>query len=158
MKTLRSVSQLILFFTLVQLSACSSNDVTPQVVDDDTPATLGGKYTGGWTSTTQYTSFSSYPISIDLVLSADKTKMSGDFYATGNFTSCCNSGASDGKIVLAMDGDIITDFSYDDIIPNCMGRFYGSGVIIKANGNLIIDFTGTDCDGDHVGQLVFKKK
>ena len=142
------------FLFIIILSACSTTEVAPQ--SDDTPKTLDGKYVGGWTSTTQFTSFSNFPISIDLILSADKTKLTGDFYATVNYSSCCNSGTSDGRISIALDGDIITSFSLNVVIPDCTGNFSGSGEI-KPNGNLVIDITGKDCDGDHVGQLVFRK-
>ena len=46
---------------------------------------------------------------------------------------------------------------FTDTIVDCEGNFSGDGMI-DANGNFIIDFTGNDCDGDHVGQLLFIKQ
>lgn len=78
----------------------------------------------------------------------------GDFYVSDNFTSCCNSGTSDGSISYRVENSEIVDFTWNDIIPQCTGSFNGSGNILSG-GDLRIDLTGTDCDGDHVAVLTF---
>ena len=153
MKKTITINKWMTIVTILFLTACSDGDVAPIIEE---PVTLDGKYTGGWTSTTATVSFSSFPISAQLFTTGDKTSLNGEFFATRNLTSCCNSGNNDGRITMTLDGDIITAFSLNVIIPGCSGNFTGSGVI-KPSGDLVIDFTGTDCDGDHIGQLVFSK-
>ena len=50
----------------------------------------------------------------------------------------------------------INGFSFNDQIVDCTGNFGGTGVI-NSMGAFVIDFTGNDCDGDHVGQIVLSK-
>lgn len=116
-----------------------------------------GKYPGGWTSTTESTSFTDYPVSgIFRYANPDQTRMSGEFFATGNFKSCCDK-EDDGKMTFDIEDDSIKNFYFDDKIVDCTGVFRGSGKI-AANGDLVIDFTGNDCDGNHVGTLTFYKR
>ena len=56
------------------------------------------------------------------------------------------------------DGDTITSFYYNDVITDCSGVFTGSGGIRASDRAFVINFTGNDCDGDHVGQIVLKKQ
>jgi len=146
------LSIVIAFFFM----SCSSDEVAPIIEEEPEVETLTGNYTGGWTSTTQTTSFTNFPISAKLTADPEERFLSGGFFATASYTSCCSSGANDGSISIALDGDSITSFSLSVIIPDCEGFFRGAGVV-TATGNLVIDITGNDCDGDHIGQLVFRK-
>jgi hypothetical protein len=156
MKNKRTIGIWLSFIIIFFLTSCSDADVAPTVEEEPAVETLTGNYTGGWTSTTQTTSFTNYLISAKLTADPQQRFLSGGFFATPNFTTCCNSGANDGSISIVLAGDSITSFSLSVIIPDCGGFFRGTGVV-SATGNLVIDITGNDCDGDHVGQLVFRK-
>ena len=99
--------------------------------------------------------------SFDVAISAEIEETNpgqfrGAFYISNNFTSCCNSGSDDGTITFEVSGDEISNFVWNDIIPNCEGTFEGTGMITSEN-TFTVDFTGTDCDGDHVGSLRLAK-
>lgn len=116
-----------------------------------------GKYPGGWTSTTPITSYTNYPISgIFRYSNSDKTKIRAEFFATGNYKSCCDLD-NDGIMTFEIVNDSIKNFYFDDKVLDCEGQFRGSGIVAES-GNIIIDFTGNDCDGDHVGTLTFRKQ
>lgn len=142
---------------LLLVSCNSENDDINTQVNEVNLTTLKGKYVGTWNSTTPSITYTDYPISLKINhVNQDETIINGEFFATSSFTSCCNSGENDGSISMQIKDNSIVSFNYTDIIPECAGSFKGSGSI----GNeltLSINFAGNDCDGDHVGTLLFKK-
>ena len=58
-------------------------------------------------------------------------------------------------------GDTITDFVFNEKLTEymggCSGKFTGSGRV-NFGGQIEIDFTGTDCRGEHVGTLTLYKE
>lgn len=73
------------------------------------------------------------------------------FFISSNFTPCCGE-KNDGTISFKIEGNQILNFSYNDTIPDCTGVFSGTGTI-DSNGNLEINITGSDCDGNHIATL-----
>jgi len=141
-----------LFILAIGVIGCSTDEL-PKVEE----ATLDGKYTGSWSSITPTATFTSVPISAILVLSGP-TNLSGDFFVSSSFVSCCNSGSNDGTINMVIDEKVITSFTYTDNVKDCTGFISGQG-IIKDDGSFLITFTGRDCDGQHSdGVLILSKK
>lgn len=157
MKKVLLINKYLMLACILLITSCSSSDdddptiITPPPVSN----TLGGDYTGSWNSTTPSATFNNLSVSARLTVNSDGTRLVGKFYISSSFTSPFGS-ADDGSLVIDINGKTITGFSYADNIPNCTGNFTGSG-IINDSGNLIIDFTGTDCDGAHVGQIILRK-
>ncbi len=150
----------ISFFALLILStlSCSSSDDPEEIIMQEQAAGFIGDYTGTWNSTTPSVTYTDYPVSITIEqerVNGDEIILSGPFFATANQVSCCGS-PDDGSVVIKISGDQITSFSFNDRIVDCTGNFTGSGSV-SSNGTLIIDFTGQDCDGEHVGQMRFRK-
>ena len=142
-------------------SSCSSDDGNePQQMEEEDPVEeiFTGDYRGTWNSVTPSITFTDFAISARFVVSnSNPNRINADFFATSNFTSCCSTNANDGTMIINLDGNTITSFSFTDTIVDCEGNFSGNG-IIDENGSFVIDFTGNDCDGDHVGQLLFIKQ
>lgn len=116
---------------------------------------LQGKYVGTWDDNI-YTSFG---ISADLRFASGR--LSGPFYYTNNFAPCCG-GPDDGKISVEIVNDnIINSFRYDQVLitfmNGCNGTYTGIGDI-KNHTNLVINFTGDDCEGPHTGGRILLKK
>lgn len=145
----------------VCLFSCSSDDNNnePQQMEEDpVEASFTGNYLGTWNSVTPTITYTDFAISARFVESASNpNRINAEFFATSNYTSCCSTNANDGTMIINLDGNTITSFTFTDTIVDCEGSFSGDGMI-DANGNFIIDFTGNDCDGDHVGQLLFIKQ
>ncbi len=141
----------ILFFT-----ACGGGDDDPVTITPPIATTLAGDYSGNWDSTTPSASFFGVDVSTRLTSNAQETRLSGPFFISPNLEPRFGA-TNDGRIVIELDGNTITSFTYTDAIPGCTGNFSGTGEI-TSTGALVIDFTGTDCDGDHVGKIVLTKK
>lgn len=139
--------------------SCSSDDGNePVQMEDPIEETLSGNYTGTWNSETPSITYTDFAISARFVVSASNpNRINAEFFATPNYTSCCSTNANDGTMIINLDGNTITSFSFTDTIVDCEGTFSGDGMI-NANGSFVIDFTGNDCDGNHVGQLVYTKQ
>lgn len=144
-------------YLCIALSSCSSDDNGTNQEMEMTEETLAGNYIGTWNSTTPSVTFTDFIISAKFVISpSDPNLILAEFFATSNLTSCCSTNANDGTMTINLDGNTITSFSFIDTIVGCEGNFTGSG-IIDADGRFLIDFTGSDCDGEHVGQLILRK-
>jgi hypothetical protein len=143
------------------LSSCGSDDGNePQQMEEEDPIeeTFSGNYRGTWNSVTPSITYTDFAISARFVVSASNpNRIDAEFFATSNYTSCCSTNVNDGTMIINLDDTTITSFTFTDTIVDCEGSFSGDG-IINANENFVIDFTGTDCDGAHVGQLVFIKQ
>lgn len=149
----------ILCLCLFICSCSSDDDNEPQQMEEDPVAeTFTGNYRGTWNSTTPTATYTDFGISARFVVSpANPNRIDAQFFATTNYTSCCSTNANDGTMVINLNGNTITSFTFTDTIVDCEGSFTGTGVI-NTNGHFVIDFVGNDCDGDHVGQLIFIKQ
>jgi hypothetical protein len=165
-KMKNSNSKFLLIIMILFLAACSSGGsdddgpivINPPIdnpIDDPINGDLAGGYKGTWTSVTPTTSFNGFPISARFTSNADETRLTGEFFAASGFKVCCSTGDNDGTMAMDINGTTISNFTFNDVITNCSGNFIGSGII--SGIEFIIDFTGTDCDGEHVGQMIFEK-
>lgn len=113
------------------------------------PVTFAGNYVGGWWSNppTERT-YANEPASAIFRAGDSDTTWVGEFFFTRIFESCCGSGPNDGTLSFNLVDSVITNFKYMDIIPGCNGLFEGTGIINKS-GTVIINFTGSDCEGEH---------
>ena len=150
------MNKLMIILLLFCFVGCSSSD-------DDSPeekqeeVSLEDKYVGTWNSVTPTATFTDVPISAKLKLvEGNADRLIGELFISSDFTVCCSSGSNDGTLTIDFDGDTITLFHYTDVITGCSGAFDGAGSI-RADGAFVIDFTGNDCDGSHVGQFILKK-
>ena len=162
MKNLNLAKTIILIALITFMGCSKDDDESGETTSTPTPidySILSGNYTGTWSSTTQTATFSSVPVSAKLQYSGSNTdKLIGEFFISGNYTVCCSAGNNDGTLDIDFDGDTITSFRYNDVITDCSGTFDGSGEIRATDKAFVIDFTGNDCDGDHVGQIVLRKQ
>jgi hypothetical protein len=116
---------------------------------------VSGSYIGEWNGNL---GFEGVPVSAKINrVSAEVSDYEGEFFISTNFTSCCNSGANDGTITLSVENNMIVDFEWIDVIPNCNGTFIGTGQIMS-NGDVELSITGHDCDGNHVAVITLKKQ
>ncbi len=144
-----TLTTLVLLVTTTAILSCSEDEVA------NAPLTLSeGNYTGLWNSNTGSASFSNLKISARIT-EPTTGSFQGTFFISGNYTSCCG-GVDDGTISFRVSDTNIADFVWDDTISGCTGTFSGSGAI-TAKDALRIQFTGTDCDGNHTGSLTLSK-
>jgi len=150
--------KLILIIPILMLCVlgCTGDDDNNNQVAS-IPEYLEGDYVGTWNSVTPSTSFTDYAFSASLQIVSDNI-LSGSWYAVDTFEVCCSEGDDDGTMTMMINGNDITSFVLDDVIIDCSGVFTGTGAIRESDNALIIDFTGADCDGEHVGQLVMIKQ
>ena len=109
---------------------------------------LTGKYIGSWDDNI-YTGFG---ISADLTFTG--ITLSGPFWYSSNYTSCCG-GQNDGRIILKLADNQITSFIYNQNLVSfmggvCNGKYDGDGQIENFT-TLAVNFTGNDCEGPHTG-------
>lgn len=109
---------------------------------------LDGNFTGTWDDNL----YSNFSISTNLTFAG--STLSGPFWYSPSFTSCCG-GQDDGSILLNLDGDNITNFTYNQKLVSfmggaCDGTYTGNGKI-ENFVELLIDFEGDDCEGKHTG-------
>lgn len=155
MKTSKGLFYIV--FSLLVCLSCSNDDSkeAEEEIIEQMEITLEGDYVGTWNSTTDmdivYTNFA---ISAKFIFAnTDKTRLSGEFFARSSST-----GDNDGTMQITLDGDSISSFSFNDTIIDCTGTFSGSGSITSKDPyTLEINFTGNDCDGNHIGQMVFRR-
>ena len=169
MKNVLSINKLLSIILLVLLTACSGSggDGSNAIIIDPDPVggggdgssdnsnSLSGNYRGLWNSTTPSVTFTDFPVSAKFVVNADNTIINAEFFANSSLSANTTSG-NHGTMVIRLDGKTITSFNFNDTIPGCTGSFSGSGTI-NSFGVFIINFTGNDCDGNHVGVLTFEK-
>ncbi|NNF34469.1 MAG: hypothetical protein HKN68_10195 [Saprospiraceae bacterium] len=155
------MKKLIICLLAIQFMACSNEDTGPiemEEEEEEMEITIDGDYTGTWDDNI-YTSF---PISAKISESR-KDFYSGPFFYSqnGSFVPCCMDTGDNGSISFEVKGDSIINFQYDQDLQfymgGCPGLYKGSGTI-NSNGWLLIDFTGDDCDGTHVGGKIVLRK
>lgn len=157
MKT-QNLLKLITLLLILTFLGCSSDESTSEITDPVTDTNvMSGNYVGTWNSSTATATFTSVAVSARLNYSGSD-RLVGDFFVSPNFTVCCSAGDNDGTLILDLDGNTITSFYYNDVIIDCSGIFNGSGEIRASDQALLINFTGSDCDGDHIGQMVLIKQ
>ena len=156
MKSIFSINKLFLIVVILFFAACSGDGDDPITVIPPVTTTLAGDYSGTWDSTTPTASFFGVDVSARLTSNAQETRLSGPFFISPNLEPCCGA-SNDGRIIIELDGNTITSFTYADAIPGCTGNFSGTGEI-SSTGAIVINFTGTDCDGEHIGELFLTKK
>jgi len=120
---------------------------------------LNGDFTGTWDDNI-YTAFG---ISAKISLRLAGGRAGGDFFYSGNFTSCCQ-GQDDGTISFNLKEEgSIEDFIYrQDLVSfqggSCPGTYTGSGTVENYT-TLVISFTGDDCEGPHTnGRIRLQKQ
>ena len=124
------------------------------IIDEETEAFtftdghyLDGRYTGLWNDNI----YANFAISAELKF--ERGMVSGPFYYSGSFSSCCG-GENDGFIFFDLENNAILDFKYNqDLITymnGCPGKYTGDGQLVRYL-QLDINFTGDDCDGHHTG-------
>jgi len=112
---------------------------------------LIGRYSGTWNDNL-YTDFG-----ISAVLEEKGTTISGPFYYSQSFASCCG-GNDDGSIRVVTEDDKITSFTYSQTLLSfnggpCDGLYSGSGSIEQGPTgiSILVNFEGNDCEGSHTG-------
>lgn len=118
----------------------------------EAPFAFEGNWIGRWSDSL----FPSIAASA-IVRSTGQNEYFGDFFynsmnATGPYTPCCG-GTTDGNFTFTLDGDRVLDFVYrqnaPDYMGGCPGTYEGEGELNRETNRLVINFTGTDCDGFH---------
>ncbi|WP_027124647.1 hypothetical protein [Gelidibacter mesophilus] len=153
---LKKVSMFILPIVLLCFLGCSSDDDNNHVEEQDLTY-LEGNYVGTWNSTTPTKEYVDFGISAK-VESSENNELTGTFFYTSNFKVCCSDAEYDGTFLIKVDGTKLTSFRLDDVQRNCEAVFTGSGVLREGDNAMVIDFTGTDCAGAHVGQIILVKQ
>ncbi len=116
---------------------------------------LDGRFIGTWDDNI-YTAFG-----ITAELTFKGNLISGPFWYSSNFTSCCG-GQNDGMISFKLQEDQISTFRYDQRLVSfmggaCNGIYTGEGVLENLT-DLVINFSGDDCEGPHTnGRIVLRK-
>ena len=117
---------------------------------------LQGQYVGTWDDNL----YSNFGISASLTYSPGK--LSGPFYYSSTFDSCCG-GDNDGTITVNIEEDgSISSFRYNQVLiefmGGCNGTYDGEGTVENFT-ELHIDFSGSDCEGPHTGgKIVLRKR
>lgn len=142
----------ILFLAMI---GCSSDD--DEKVQQGDLKDLEGYYIGTWNSVTPSSTYTDFGISAKIRVS-DSNEITGAFFYTTSFEVCCSEGDNDGTFTMKVDDKTITSFRLDDIQTDCSGVFTGRGTLREGDDALVIDFTGDDCKGDHVGQIILVKR
>jgi len=141
----------LLIILITVTIGCGSTEEDPPIPEAE-EIVIEGRYVGGWSSVTPGNTYNNIPISAIIKPSgtsgAEEGNYEGEFFFTAVHTSCCNSGKNDGSLVIKIEDNKVTKFEYTDILPSCNGLFTGSGTIDK-NGKFFIQFTGSDCEGEH---------
>lgn len=149
------VFALILPFLLLGVMGCSSDDEN-KIVDQDLTY-LKGNYVGTWNSKTPIKDYVDFPISAR-VLTSDNNELTGTFFYTRNFSVCCSDAEYDGTFTAKIDGKVVKSFRLDDVQRDCEAVFTGTGIVRDGDNALVVDITGTDCKGAHVGQIILVRQ
>ena len=89
-------------------------------------------------------------------------KLTGPFFYSGGFVSCC-SGQNDGVITVEFNDDQeITDFKYNQHLASfmggeCPGLYEGEGMVVDFT-TLRVEFTGADCEGPHTDGVILLRR
>lgn len=151
----------IFLFPIILITSCSNDEGSDEEKEEEQmEITLEGDYLGLWNSTTDTgETFNDFPVSAKISFAnIAETKLRAEFFATSSFRSCCKDDGNDGTMNMDLNGDEITSFRFNDQIVDCSGSFAGTGsVTSKSPYTIKIDFSGSDCDGEHTGTLLFTR-
>ena len=145
---MKNVLLLTILLSLLPIISCSSDEEIQE--DVETPFSFEGKWKGSWNDSLFGTT-GVYAI----VSRVSNNNYSGRlFVATGSNEPYTPGYGGDGTIAFVTDGgNNVIEFTYNQVAPDyrggCPGMYEGSGSINEDINRLIIDFTGTDCDGFH---------
>ncbi len=135
-------------------SSCKSDDNAEGEVTNGQG--IARNYQGTWSSTLPSKTYENLAISARVNETDDPKVFKGEFFFSATLTSCCNSGENDGLLTFEIDGKTVTKFRYDDRVLSCSGIFEGTGSI-GDDGKITINFSGSDCEGEHTeGLLIFR--
>jgi len=145
----------LLIGLMIFSSSCKSDDMEepPKEEMEMKERMIAGDRIGDWSSVTPLNTYNKIPISAKITATSDPNIFEGEFFFTAAFVSCCGSGVNDGTLTFHIDGNEITEFVYNDILPNCNGTFEGTGTISE-KGVISITFEGSDCEGDHTNGIM----
>ncbi|MEM8893506.1 MAG: hypothetical protein AAGC88_02945 [Bacteroidota bacterium] len=155
----RLMAFLSLFTMCFITTSCGDDEDEPTpepIVEEPEPTapTFDGRYSGGWWSNAANGSvYTNIPASMTIAAGSSETEWIGEFFYTSNHVSCCSTAANDGTISFTMVDNVITNFSYIGNLPGCPGNFQGEGEV-TAEGRIIIQLTGSDCEGEHSGARI----
>ena len=141
-------------------SGCSEEVVEMEEMEEIViiPFSFEGKWKGSWSDSL----FGSVPVTAEIRKSSNNS-YSGSMYISSNYTPTYG-GSTDGTIRFKTDGENkVTEFTYNQIAPDykggCPGEYEGTGEIDLEKNQLVIDFTGTDCDGFHdTARFIFRSE
>ena len=150
------VFALILPFLMLGVMGCSSDDEN-KIIEQQDLTYLEGNYVGSWNSKTPVRDYVDFPISAR-VLTSDNNELTGTFFYTRSFRVCCSDAEYDGTFTAKIEGKVVKSFRLDDVQTDCEAVFTGTGVVRESDNALVIDITGTDCKGAHVGQIILAKQ
>lgn len=154
LKNINGLLAIIPVFLLVSVISCSSDDT--QVTPEDL-SYLEGDYVGTWNSKTPTVAYIDFGISSKIQVS-DTNEITGVIFYTKDFTVCCSEEENDGTFKMEINSGAIKSFVLNDTQTNCIGTFKGTGKLREVDKALVIDFTGDDCRGDHIGQIILVKQ
>ena len=143
---------------LTMIFSCGGDEEDVNVTEGESSNDgIAGRYVGGWTSDPP-TSSKYEGISISAIFTEVREgEFAGEFFFTSSYKSCCGDNPNDGTLSMFVVGNEITSWRYVDQIPNCNGIFEGSGTVAD-DGRLLIEFTGSDCEGEHADASLFLRK
>lgn len=150
----KDVDYFIGFAVLVGDDVLLNSQIGEAKITDD--HFLTGRFTGTWDDNL----YSGFGISAELTLAG--SFLSGPFWYSNNFTSCCG-GQNDGTISLRLEDTKISSFTYNQQLVSfmggaCNGTYTGEGQIENFT-DLVISFEGDDCEGPHTnGRIVLRKE
>ncbi len=111
---------------------------------------IEGEYVGEWTSDPPNDNrYNQIPISA-ILRRVDGDQYSGEFFFTKHLVPCCGGVDHNGTLEVRLEGRKVVSWIYKDEIPNCNGLFEGTGAI-NEDGEISIEFGGSDCEGEHSG-------
>ncbi|MEO9966393.1 MAG: hypothetical protein ABJF11_11425 [Reichenbachiella sp.] len=148
---------LIIFLASTFVSCGNEDGESDPVKEETEDISLEEKYSGTWSSTLPNKVYDKIAVSFILTPDEDSNTWTGEFFFTAGYTACCDGGKNNGTLELVIEDNVITSFEYDDTVPGCGGTFTGSGVV---DGDILdIDFTGSDCEGEHTqGKMQLTKR
>ncbi len=143
----------LLFFLLIGLfifvTGCSEEEPMEEEI---IPFSYEGKWLGRWSDSL----FPSISVSA-IINSSGGNKYTGSMYVRAGTNTAYTpgyGGLNDGTIRFETDGaNNVISFTYLQNAPDykggCPGTYEGDGAIDESINRLVINFTGTDCDGFH---------
>jgi len=119
--------------------------------EEDPKFSFVGNWLGSWSDNL----FTNIRVSA-MVVKTNENSYGGSFFidqGNGAYTPCCGGESNNGSIFFTTEGNQVLSFKYIQNAPDykggCPGEYDGEGAISVDETKLVINFTGTDCDGFH---------